>query len=101
VTTHSPLICQAASSGSIFLLPTPGSDETPRFIEGIERDRLLYGNVLDAYATEGFGNVPTRSDEGVERLERLAELEAKAREEDLSDEERAERERLVKVFPSG
>lgn len=101
VTTHSPLICQAASRGSIFRLPTPGTDEVPRFIEGIERDRLIYGNVLDAYATDGFGNVPTRSDEGVEWLERLAELEAKAREEDLSDEERAERERLVQVFPSG
>jgi hypothetical protein len=101
VTTHSPLICQAATRGSIFRLPTPGTDETPRFIEGIERDRLLYGNVLDAYATDGFGNVPTRSDEGVERLERLAELDTKAREEGLSDEERVERERLVRVFPSG
>jgi hypothetical protein len=101
VTTHSPLICQAATRGSIFRLPTPGTDEAPRFIEGIERDRLVFGNVLDAYATDGFGNVPTRSDEGMERLERLAELEEKAREEDLSDEERAERERLVQVFPSG
>lgn len=101
VTTHSPLICQAATRGSIFRLPTPGTDEPPRFIEGIERDRLLYGNVLDAYASDGFGHVPTRSDEGVKRLERLAELDEKALEDGLSDDERAERERLVQVFPTG
>lgn len=101
VTTHSPLICQSAVKGSIFRLPVPGSDDVPRFIEGIERDRLLYGSVVDAYSGLGFGRVPTRSDEGMAKLERLAELEDKALDADLDDEERAERERLLQMFPTG
>jgi hypothetical protein len=101
VTTHSPLICQSAVKGSIFRLPVPGSDDVPRFIEGLERDRLLYGNVVDAYSGLGFGRVPTRSDEGMAKLERLAELEDKALDADLDDEERAERERLLQMFPTG
>lgn len=101
VTTHSPLICHAAEHGSIFRLPEPGSDERARFIEGVERQRLIYGNVLDAYATDGFGHVPTRSAAGVERLERLAELNQKALDEGLQPDEQAERIELERIFASG
>jgi energy-coupling factor transporter ATP-binding protein EcfA2 len=101
VTTHSPLICQAAERGSIFQLPAPGSGETARFIEGVERDRLIYGNVLDAYATDGFGHVATRSEAGVARLEHLAELNVKARAQPLTPMEQAERERLERIFVTG
>jgi hypothetical protein len=47
------MVCQAADS--VFLLPAPGSDEEARSIEGIDLDRLRYGNVLEAYGTEVFG----------------------------------------------
>jgi predicted ATPase len=55
VTTHSPLICQASAKGSIFLLPRPGTEEEGRILEGADCDRLVYGDILDAYSTEAFG----------------------------------------------
>jgi hypothetical protein len=101
VTTHSPLICQAAERGSILRLPDPGTDDSPRLVQSLELERLLYGNVLDAYATPSFGHVPTRSDSGQAKLERLAELNHKSLREDLSDEELDEREHLLRVMPTG
>jgi hypothetical protein len=101
VTTHSPLVCQAAERGSILRLPDPGTDESPRVVQGLERERLLYGNILDAYATPSFGHVPTRSDSGQAKLERLAELNHKSLREDLSEEELDEREHLLRMMPTG
>jgi hypothetical protein len=101
VTTHSSLVCQAAERGSVLHLPDPGTDDAPRVVRGLELERLLYGNVLDAYATPSFGHVPTRSDSGQAKLERLAELNHKSLREDLSDEELDEREHLLRVMPTG
>lgn len=101
VTTHSPLICQAAERGSIFRLPDPGEHVEPRVVDGLERERLLYGNVLDAYATPSFGRVPTRSDHGRERLERLAELNHKSLTVELEEAELDEREHLLRILPTG
>ncbi|ATB28393.1 hypothetical protein MEBOL_001840 [Melittangium boletus DSM 14713] len=100
VTTHSPLICQAATIGSIFRLPKPGSEEQAGMVTGIARDRLLYGNVLDAYSTGAFGDVPTRSPESLEKLERLAILNQKELAEGLSDTERAEQQQLRAQLPT-
>src|SRR5205085_7785778 len=73
VTTHSPLVCQAADVGTIFRLPAPGSGETGRMVTGVARERLLYGDILDAYSTELFGEV-SRSEEGQQQSQRLAQL---------------------------
>ncbi|MCP3062677.1 AAA family ATPase [Myxococcus sp. K38C18041901] len=100
VTTHSPLICQAATVGSIFRLPRPGSEESGGMVTGIARDRLLYGNVLDAYGTGVFGDVPTRSVEAIAQLERLAMLNQKELSEGLNDKERQEQERLRAQTPT-
>jgi hypothetical protein len=99
VTTHSPLICQAALNGSVFLLPKPGANEEGRMLEGPELDRLLYGNVLDAYATQAFGEI-TRSPEGQRRLERLAELNQLEFERNLTDDEIAEQTQLRAALPT-
>ncbi|MBZ4421404.1 AAA family ATPase [Myxococcus sp. RHSTA-1-4] len=100
VTTHSPLICQAATVGSIFRLPRPGSEERGGMVTGVARDRLLYGNVLDAYSTGAFGEVPTRSPEALEQLERLAILNQKELAEGLAEEERAEQQALRARLPT-
>jgi len=100
VTTHSPLVCQAALKGSIFRLPQPGSDETPAMVTGIQRDRLLYGNVLDAYGTGAFGHVAARSDEGLKLLERLAMLNQKELVQGLTKAERAEQVQLKATLPT-
>lgn len=57
VTTHSPLVCRAAERGSIFRLPRPGADEAGRMVSSEERNRLLYGDVLDAFGTDVFGEL--------------------------------------------
>ena len=62
VTTHSPLVCHAAETGTIFKLASPDNPkEQSRFIEGEERKRLIYGNVLDAYGTDAFGHITVSS----------------------------------------
>lgn len=101
VTTHSPLVCQAADVGTVFRLPRPGSGEQPSMIEGIELDRLRYGNVLDAYGTEAFGNV-TRSEKSKELQQRLAELNVKEtlKRGGLTDQERQEQQRLRAILPT-
>ena len=67
VTTHSPIFCRAARHDSVWALPAPDSDEEPRRIIGTELDRLVDGNVLDAYATELFGEEVTRSEQSKEK----------------------------------
>ncbi|WP_437638275.1 AAA family ATPase [Sorangium sp. So ce854] len=98
VTTHSPLVCQAADT--VFLLPAPGSDEEARRVEGVDLERLRYGNVLEAYGTDVFGRGVTRSEEGKRLLEKLVALNRKEQERGLSPEEMEEQERLRAIFPT-
>ncbi len=100
VTTHSPLICQAAEKGTIYKLPTPGTDETGRMLEGTERDRLVYGDILDAYSTEAFGAGITRSEASQEKLDRLSELNVKEIVSGLTPEESKEQETLRAMLPT-
>lgn len=100
VTTHSPLVCQAAEVGSVFRLPTPGSDEIGMMVEGDELHRLLYGNVLDAYGTEMFGRDVARSDKSIQFSERLAELNQKEIYEGLTDDEKVEQRMLRAMLPT-
>ncbi|MEQ9367489.1 MAG: AAA family ATPase [Coleofasciculus chthonoplastes F3-SA18-01] len=100
VTTHSPLICQAATVGTVWRLPKPGSNESGGMVTGKDLDRLLYGNVLDAYGTEAFGADVTRSDESKNRLKRLAELNRKELHEQLTEDERNEQEKLRSMMPT-
>jgi hypothetical protein len=100
VTTHSPLICQASVKGSIFLLPRPGTDEEGRMLEGSDYDRLVYGDILDAYSTDAFGAGVTRSRESHAMQERLAALNVKEVAKGLSVGERSEQSRLRATFPT-
>lgn len=100
VTTHSPLVCQAANVGTVYRLPNPGTAETGGMITGVELERLLYGDILEAYSTEAFGSSATRSEEGQRRLDRLKELNYKEIMSDLSTLERKEQEQLRANFPT-
>lgn len=99
VTTHSPLVCQAAEHGSVFYLPVPGSDVPGGMVEGTELNRLIYGNVLEAYGTEVFGLVHTQSDAGQAKTSRLTDLNEKALTSILSQEEMQERNNLRATLP--
>lgn len=98
VTTHSPLVCRASERGSIWQLAAPGSNQTSGEVTGVERDKLIYGNVLDAYGTEVFGKDVTRSEEANDKLDRLAELNNKLTFGLISAEEKTELESLRKVL---
>jgi predicted ATP-binding protein involved in virulence len=74
VTTHSPLICRACDKGSIWRLAAPGSDQISGLVEGEAKDKLVYGDVLDAYDTEVFGPDITRGKEGRSKQEEYRSL---------------------------
>jgi energy-coupling factor transporter ATP-binding protein EcfA2 len=100
VTTHSPLICQAAEHGSIFRLPKPGSSDIPRMVEGEDRKRLIYGDVLDAYSTDMFGEEVGRSETGRAQLEQLAELNTKEVREGLTETEMQKQSEIRSALPT-
>lgn len=100
VSTHSPLVCQAADVGSVYRLPRPGVDEPGGMVEGTELKRLLYGNVLDAYGTEVFGPDVSRSEQSKAMSGRLAELNVKEIRKGLTAAEKKERDRLRAAMPT-
>lgn len=101
VSTHSPLVCRACEKGSIWRLAAPGSDQESGEVTGIYRDRLIYGNVLDAFGTEVFGAKTSRSEEGNARMNRLAELNIKSITGKLTESEEKEYLYLQSIFPTG
>lgn len=100
VTTHSPLICRASVNGTIWRLRAPGTDLPSGEITGTEKERLIYGDVLDAYGTELFGKKVTRSEKGIEKLNHLATLNIKSTFGKLSQKETSELQDLRKIFPA-
>jgi hypothetical protein len=103
VSTHSPLICQAAEIGTVFRLPLPGadpSDDRGEMVTGLALKRLRYGNVLDAYGTGVFGEGITRSDSGQEMLEQLAELNTQELLGSLSEAEKHRQAELREILPT-
>lgn len=98
VTTHSPLICRACEKGSIWRLAAPGSETPSGEITEIDRDRLIYGNILDAYGTEVFGSDPVRSKQSHDKLERLGRLNMLSVLGKINAEEEKERRKLQKIL---
>jgi hypothetical protein len=68
VTTHSPLVCRACEKGSIWRLAAPGMEIKSGEIIGVDRERLIFGNVLDAYGTEIFGEDVSQSGDSEKML---------------------------------
>ena len=70
-------------------------------LEGADYDRLVYGDISDAYSTGAFGSGATRSAKASEMRERLAVLNVKEVRSGLSAGEQAEQIRLRAAFPTG
>jgi predicted ATP-binding protein involved in virulence len=100
VTTHSPLVCRACEKGSIWRLKAPGSDEESGEVTGIDRDRLIYGNILDAYGTGVFGENTSISKDSNEMLNRLSELNVKSMMGLIDKKESEELQELRAKFPT-
>jgi energy-coupling factor transporter ATP-binding protein EcfA2 len=102
VTTHSPLICHAAEKGSVWRLPVPGDDSSfAGRVKGQELKRLIYGDIQEAYDTELFGVVGTRSESAKQKLVRLALLNQKSRTAGLTKKEKDELRELRGAMPLG
>jgi predicted ATP-binding protein involved in virulence len=100
VTTHSPLICRASEKGTIWRLAAPGSETLSGEITGENRDRLINGNILDAYGTEVFGEDVSISESSNKKLNLLAELNMKSLMGNITDSEEEERQKLKVIFPT-
>lgn len=97
VTTHSPLICRASEKGSIWRLRAPGSEQKSGEVTGTDKDRLLYGDLLDAYGTELFGRNVTQSQSGLAISEELAMLNMKSFKQKLTTGEKTKLEELKTI----
>ena len=100
VTTHSALVCQNAEKGSVFRLPRPGHDDEGGMITGKNLNRLIYGNILEAYGSGAFGEGIERSDKGQELVEEYAELNIKLRRGKLNSQEKKRHMELQAFFPT-
>jgi hypothetical protein len=100
VTTHSPLICRASENGSIWRLKAPGSEIPSGEVTGTDKQRLIYGDLLDAFGTELFGSNITQSQSGQEITEKLAQLNMKSFKQALNTEERSKLNELKSITRS-
>jgi energy-coupling factor transporter ATP-binding protein EcfA2 len=98
VSSHSPLVCRASHNGSIWRLAAPGSSHPSGEVTGIEKEKLVSGNILDAYGTELFGQTPVRSEQSDIKLERLGKLNMMSVLGKISVEEENERLHLQKIL---
>jgi hypothetical protein len=69
-------------------------------VTGNNLHRLLYGDLLDAYDTELFGRDVGRSDAGMVKMQRLAELNLKDLNAKLTAREKRERAALRELLPA-
>ena len=90
VTTHSPIICQAADENGLFVLPEPGSDAKPRALTEEEYNKVITSRPDTILLSPAFGLQNTRSPRAVEGRAEFSKLQAKKRAGGrLTPEERA------------
>lgn len=94
VTTHSPIICQAADENGIFHLPAPGSETPPFPLTEEDYNRIVRSKVDDIYLTPAFSLTHTRSPRAVIKREEHAKLRAKKASIGLSAEEARQYQQL-------
>ena len=79
VTSHSPLICQAADPNGLFVLPEPGSDEPARALTAEEYQEVISSRPDTILRSAAFGLQNTRSPVAVEARSAFADLRTKQR----------------------
>lgn len=79
VTTHSPIICQAADENGLFVLPEPGSGEEPHALTPAEYRTVIASRPDTILLSPAFGLQNTRSPRAVEGRAAYAKLMAKRR----------------------
>jgi len=87
VTSHSPLICQAADPNGLFVLSEPGSDDPPRALTQEEYQRVIASKSDEILRSPAFGLRNTRSPLAVEKRAQYSKLKAKERATSLTKPE--------------
>lgn len=78
VTTHSPLVVQAADPGGIFVLPMPGeADRKTRRLDEHEYKKIVFGRAEKVLLGEAFNLHETRGLWAIKQIEKWKELTAK------------------------
>jgi energy-coupling factor transporter ATP-binding protein EcfA2 len=98
VTSHSPIICQAADPNGLFVLPEPGSDEQPRPLHREEYEKVIASRPDTILLTAAFGLQNTRSPKAVEGRAEYAKLQAKKRSGRKLTAEEREKEGQLRLF---
>ncbi|MFG6442990.1 AAA family ATPase [Roseateles sp. LKC17W] len=98
VTTHSPIICQAADPNGLFVLPEPGSSDAARALTKAEYQQIIAARPDEILRTPAFGLQNTRSPKAVAARAQYSALKAKQNAgASLTREEQAEFSQL-KLF---
>ena len=79
VTTHSPIICQAADRNGIFKLPDPGSDQEPFAVREEEYQKIIAARPDTILLTSAFGLENTRSERAIKSRQGYSRLKAMER----------------------
>ena len=98
VTTHSPLICQAADENGLFVLPPPGSDHPPRPLTKEEYEKVIASKPDTILLTSAFGLQNTRSPRAVEGRAELAKIRAKRRAGGVLTSAEENKEKQLELF---
>lgn len=102
VTTHSPIICQAADENGLFVLSEPGSFDAPRALTTEEYEKVISSRPDTILLTAAFNLQNTRSPRAVEGRGEYAKLMAKKRAgAQLSKEELGKAEQLEMFAVTG
>jgi hypothetical protein len=99
VATHSPFICQAADPNGLIRLPGPGDPGKPEQVSKSVYNTVVNGGADEAVMSELFGLDRAHSHRAELLKVRIAELEAKDLEDEISPEEKKELERLLRQLP--
>lgn len=94
VTTHSPLVCQAADNGRVYHIPQPDQG-TPFKLSDEDYKTIIAGKPDEILLTQAFGLKNTRSPRAVDARKRRARLKAKEMSGALGPDERIELEQLT------
>jgi predicted ATP-binding protein involved in virulence len=81
VTTHSPIILQAADPNGLFVLPEPGSEDEPHALTHEEYQKIIISRPDSILLSPAFGLENTRSEPVVEKRALYSKLRSKKRAE--------------------
>lgn len=98
VTTHSPIICQAADENGLFVLPEPGGEDKARALTKEEYEKVISSRPDTILMTPAFGLQNTRSPRAVEGRAAYSRLMAKKRAGGKLTNEEQDKAKQLKLF---